>query len=161
MRIALRKLNDARHRLDIVRADGRSDGSELETRSLLLHDLVHYAVEAEAPLAEGFWGLLARGVSLADLADRARPAPLSEELMLAERLVGPLQSLVQGRLSEERFLEATAGLAVPFAVDGNFAERVRARVHALTGAWKATPHAAALVLRWPASEPPRVEPAGR
>jgi hypothetical protein len=161
MRISLRRLSDERHRLDIVREDGSRDGAELETRSLLLHDLVHYAVEAEAPLAEGFWGLLAGGTSLADLADRARPGPLSADQVLAERLVGPLQSLMQGRLSEPRWRQATATMTLPFAVDGSFPARVRARLRALTGAWQATPWGGRLVLVWPASEPPRVEPAGR
>lgn len=48
MRIAFTKLTQDRHRLEIRREDGSTESVELETRSYLLHDLGHYAVEAEA-----------------------------------------------------------------------------------------------------------------
>lgn len=43
-----------------------------ETRSYLVHDLLHYAVESEAGLSGGFWGNLARGKTLADMNDLRR-----------------------------------------------------------------------------------------
>ena len=70
MKILLTKLTDDRHQLAIERDDGSTESVELETRSFLLHDLVHYAVEAEAKIDDGFWGLLARGTkSAAPFAD--------------------------------------------------------------------------------------------
>ena len=58
MRILLHKISDDRHTLEIVRADGRRERVDCETRSYLQHDLLHYAVETEASLAAGFWGSL-------------------------------------------------------------------------------------------------------
>src|SRR3954454_19930968 len=48
MRIVFRKLSDERHTLEIVREDGRREEVDCETRSLLVHDLLHLAVESEA-----------------------------------------------------------------------------------------------------------------
>jgi hypothetical protein len=85
MRILLTKLNDASHRFEIVRADGSGERAELETRSTLLHDLVHYAVEAQAGLTSAFFGRLASGDALAELADRGPFPPQSELAMHRSR----------------------------------------------------------------------------
>jgi hypothetical protein len=148
LRIALTKLTDARHRLEIVRADGAAESVELETRSFLLHDLVHYAVEAEARIDDGVWGTLAGGVTLEDLARRGMDAPASPGIALAERLVGPMQSLWQGRLDPALYVEQGRGLA-PEIVNEAFVERVRARLRALWGHWRATPIRGVMELPWP------------
>ncbi len=148
MRIALAKLTDDRHRLAIRRDDGSSESVELETRSLLLHDLVHYAVEAEAPIADGFWGLLAAGTTLAELSDRTMTNPVSAGIALAEQLVGPMQSLWNGRLDPAIYLAHGAAIA-PAVVDAGFVERVRERLRALTGQWRATRFGEAMELSWP------------
>lgn len=148
MRIAFTKLTDDRHRLAIHRDDGSSESVELETRSFLLHDLVHYAVEVEAPFEDGFWGLLARGWTLGSLSDRTMSDPPSAGIALAERLVGPMQSLWNGRLEEARYLELAAGV-----VDAGFCARVRSRLRALTGHWRATPFGGAMEIDWPVTPP--------
>jgi len=61
MLIRFTRLTNERHRLEFVRDDGTSEARELETRSALLHDLVHYAVETEAGLMASFYGQLAGG----------------------------------------------------------------------------------------------------
>ena len=147
MRIAFRKINDERHVLTIRRDDGTSESVELETRSFLLHDLVHYAVEAEANIEDGFWGLLARGTTLAELSDRTMAQPLSPGLMRTESLVGPMQSVYNGRLDAARYVENTHG-----RVDGDFVERVRERLRRLTGHWRGTPFRSEMEIEWP---PPR------
>ena len=48
MRIGFRKLTDERHELAIVRDGGAREAVECETKSLLVHDFLHYAVELEA-----------------------------------------------------------------------------------------------------------------
>ena len=48
MRILFHKLSDDRHRLAIERTPGAREEVECETRSYLVHDLLHYAVESEA-----------------------------------------------------------------------------------------------------------------
>lgn len=142
MRIHLTKLTDERHRLAIVRADGSAESVELETRSFLLHDLVHYAVEAEAGMRAGFWGLLAAGASLASLADRTLADPKNAELARAETLVGPMQSVWNGRLDKARYIESSS-------VDEAFVERVLERLRGLWGHWRATRFRGVMELSWP------------
>ena len=148
MRIELTKLSNERHRLDVVRDDGSRDGAELESRSLLLHDLVHYAVEAEAGITDGFWGLLAAGHDLRALSEATMDAPLGPGIALAEHLVGPMQSLWNGRLDEARYLEMGARIA-PDIVDASFVARTRERLRQLQGHWRATAYRQRMPLEWP------------
>src|SRR5262245_48730676 len=97
MRILMTRTNPDRHRFTIVRSDGTTESADLETRSLLLHDLVHYAVEMEVPFREAFYGLLAKGKTLSELADPTQPWPVGSEAAAAEGLVGPLQTMLKGQ----------------------------------------------------------------
>ena len=148
MIVRLTKLSDERHRFEAWRDDGSHEAADLETRSLLLHDLVHYAVESRAGLARGFFGCLAAGVSLARLGDRE--APLMDEepdLAYAERLVGPMQSLFRGRMTRARYLELTH-------LDAAFVTDVLEHLRRLDGRWRATRYRDAMDLPWPAAGPP-------
>jgi hypothetical protein len=153
MRIELTKVTDDLHRLAIHRDDGTTETALLETRSFLLHDLVHYAVEAEAGIADGFWGLLSTGTPMARLSDRTTPMGegLGPGIALAERLTGPMQSVWHGRLDPELYVEH-GERAAPGIVDLAFVERVRARLRRLWGHWRATPFRSVMELRWPPSD---------
>ena len=63
--VRLTRLSDARHQFEYRRTDGSGEVLEMETRSLLTHDLAHFAVETEAGLGDGFYGRLARAGSYA------------------------------------------------------------------------------------------------
>jgi hypothetical protein len=152
MRILLRKLSDERHALAVVRDDGRRDEVECETRSVLLHDLIHLAVEAEAGLGGGFWGSLARGRSLADMNDRmAEPTP---ELAQIERIVGALHPAAKGRTPAElvagleRFAAAT-GETLPEWLAEGFLAAVQERLRRLLGHWRATPYGGTMEVAFP------------
>jgi hypothetical protein len=152
MRIAFTRLTEQRHRLEICRADGSAEAVELETRSVLLHDLVHYAVEVEAGIEDGFWGLLAHGTTMAALSEGTMSAPPSAGIALAERLVGPMQSVWQGRFDPALYVERFRPVA-PGIVDAGFVDRVRDRLRALWGHWRATPFRSVMELTWPPSGP--------
>lgn len=154
MQIRLTRLSNERHLLRIVREDGTNEERELETRSTLLHDLVHYALEAEAGLADGFWGTLASGAHFDALRDEAA-ATIPPTLALAESLVGPMQAVWQGRLDPEGYVEL-ARRAAPF-VDRPFVERVRERVRRLWGRWHGTPFHASMELEWPPEREERAD----
>lgn len=158
MRVVLTRLSDERHRLDVVRDDGSREGVELETRSMLVHDLVHFAVERAAGLKRGFWGSLAAGTPMAELNDREKSmqtmtGPVRTELQLAEAIVGPMQSAVQGRFDRTLMLEGFRERLkpVPPWLDEAFVDRVQRDFAALRGRWKATPFRAQLTLDWPLS----------
>lgn len=147
LQIELQRIDGRTHHLRISRADGSHEQVTCETRSLLLHDLVHFAVEAEAGISGGFWGLLAQGVPLARLNDRENPLP-DPLLMQVEGVVGPLQAVVNGRLPAEHIISRAIALGDRI-VDADFVAAVQARVRALRGRWRATGFHATLHLRWP------------
>jgi hypothetical protein len=156
MRIVFRKIADERHALEIVRDDGRRESVVCETRSYLVHDLLHYAVEGEAGLGGGFWGNLARGRTLEDMNDRTGRAMEAElpEMSVIERLVGALSGAVKGRSAAEmvtglhRYAEALDSTLPPWLTE-SFVAAVQERMRRLLGHWKATPVGAAMELYWP------------
>jgi hypothetical protein len=159
VRIQLRKVSDQRHELAIVRPDGRRESVACETRSVLLHDFIHYAVEAEAKVETGFWGRLARGRTLAEMNDRARPpsgdgaAKMATEMATIERFVGALHGAAKGQAAAdvvagiERY---AAGLNEPMPawLTETFVVAVQERLRRLVGAWNATPYGETLELDW-------------
>ncbi len=161
MQAQITKCSQARHLLCLVRRGApephAADQMELETRSLLLHDMVHYAVEAEGPIALGFWGTLEQGARLAELWGHTGEHAQSAELALAETLVGPMQSVVNDRLTAERYVEIAQRAGAPFPIDAAWVARVRERVRKLMGAWAATPYGARLILPWPPTHDPCID----
>jgi len=65
MRVSFVKQSDEKYALEIVREDGLREGVVCETRSTLLHDLLHFAVESEGALTGAF----------GDASPRARRSP--------------------------------------------------------------------------------------
>jgi hypothetical protein len=155
MRIVFRKISDERHELAIVGDDGRREEVECETRSMLVHDLLHLAVESESQLQSGFWGNLAKGKTLADMNDRTGVAMAAEapELMMIERLVGALSGAVKGRTAAEMVAGlqsyATAlGTPLPAWLTERLVLEVQERMRQLMGRWKATPFGSAMEIEW-------------
>lgn len=163
MRIALHKISDDRHALELIRASGTRERVECETRSFLLHDLLHYAVESQARLSRGFWGELASGKTLAQMNDRTGAeeaaargvmfAAMSSELAAIEQVVGVLSGLTKGRSSAElvsgmqRYAE-NLGTSLPGWVSVQLVDAVQERMRRLVGQWKATPYGGTLELQW-------------
>jgi hypothetical protein len=156
VRIAFHKISDERHALEVEHDGGARERVECETRSYLMHDLLHYAVEAEAGLSGGFWGSLAAGRTLAQLNDRGGPpmAAGGPELEAIEQLVGALTGATKGRSAAEmvagmrRFAESLGG-SLPAWLTETFVEAVQERMRRLVGHWKATPFRGTMELPWP------------
>jgi hypothetical protein len=156
--VRLVRTSPTHHRLELSLGD-RVESRELETRSCLLHDLVHFALESEAGLCNGFYGHLARGVRYDALAhDRQRDGALRDldELLLVERVVGPLQSAWKsGRLDPAAFVATFAGYqralgeACPAWLDEDLVARASARLRQLDGQWRSTRFGAPMELRFP------------
>jgi len=158
MRLLFHKITDERHGLEVVRDDGRCERVECETRSTLLHDFIHYSVEAEAGLDGGFWGRLAAGRTLADMNDRTGRALGADAPALAaiEQIVGALSGVTKGRSAGEllagmrRYAEAR-GTTVPGWLTEPLLLAVQERLRRLTGQWRATPYGQSMRLDWPAA----------
>ena len=141
------RLSPTHHRFEAIRADGTRDQREFETRSLMTHDLVHFAVESEAELRGGFYGTLADGANY----DAPREG---SEAMLIENTVGPIQGALKGDIDPDGFAARlrdvlpALGLTPPDWLTGDFMRRVLERLRQLQGQWRATPFGRTMELRF-------------
>ena len=146
MLIRFTRLSNDRHRFEIVRDDGTRESHELETRSTLLHDLAHYAVETEAGLKESFFGRLAQGVTYSELTTMQ---PTTAEAMQTEIVVVRVQNTYRrgdetpGTTPGEETQRLAAGFRStesepPAWLTEDFVARVRDRLRQVQGQWRAT-----------------------
>jgi hypothetical protein len=156
VRILFDKISDERHRLVVERAPGAREAVECETRSYLVHDLLHYAVESEAQLATGLWGSLAAGKTLADMNDRTGAAMTgaARDMGAIEQIVGALHGSTKGVAASEllaglRRFAASVGATMPDWLTEPFVVAVQERMRRLQGHWRATPVGGAMELPWP------------
>ncbi|HEY6256644.1 MAG TPA: hypothetical protein VIY51_12705 [Xanthobacteraceae bacterium] len=160
MRILLQKISDTTHRLRLVRDDGDSESIELVSRSFLLHDLLHYAVETNAKLDQSFWGRLAGGMTLAQLHEASRKrgcggAPMPAEAAITEAIVGVLTNVVAERATARAAIEGLARLfevqerQVPTWFTADFVQRVEQHMKKLRGEWRALPYGGEMQLIFP------------
>jgi hypothetical protein len=152
MRVFLHKLDDERHALELVRDSGERDRMECETRSLLVHDFIHFAVEEAAGLTDGFWGKLANGKTLAEMNDRASP-PDDPAMMEIERVVGALSMAAKGATPSQvaaalMAYSAAIGVSLPTWLTESFVASVQARLRQLRGEWNATSYGHKMELAW-------------
>jgi hypothetical protein len=163
VRILFRKIPGERHELTLLRPDGRRESVLCETRSTLMHDFIHYAVEGAARLETGFWGRLAAGRTLAEMNDRAGlPSPdEAAEMATVERFVGALSGAAKGVPAAElvaALARYAAGIEtrLPPWLNDSVVVEAQERLRHLVGAWRAAPPGAAVELDWPPLEPPRI-----
>jgi len=149
------RLSPSHHRFEYRRPDGTGEAIEMETRSLLLHDLTHYAVESEAGLRGSFYGLLAKIGGYQELTVNGGAA-LGGEVAITERVVGALQGALNGEdFDPEAFSGAIAEYIElyderpPRWLTPEFVTRVRERLRRLNGRWKATPFGETMELTFP------------
>lgn len=169
--VRFRRVSPTHHRLDLLREDGTSESFELETKSVLLHDLVHFAVETEAALTRAFYGRIARGTAYADLAHPELAASADNaELVATESVVGPLQGAVAGGLQPDGAAAFVAGLRRYFSSIGespppwltvDVVARVVERLRSLQGHWRATPFGEVMELRFAPRAPDAADAPGK
>lgn len=157
MKIILTKISDDRHQLEIVRDNKERECVELETKSLLLHDLIHYAVESLAGLDDGFWGSLYAGRTLNDLNDRTGKSMkgYSKNLAAIEIIVGAFSSIVKGKAEPKQLLVVmdnifdAQGKKPPVWLKEELIVKVKERMKQLIGQWNSTPFGGQTELAWP------------
>lgn len=153
--VRLTKLSDERHLFAFTRGDGSGERIELVTRSFLLHDFIHFAIESEARLSHSFYGSLARGANYTDLTMGEMGAGQSEAA-ITEGVVGPFTPVAKGEMTPAQFIASRTAAYAPFGREPpvwltlEFAERVMGRLRRLRGEWKATPFGGTMVLRFDA-----------
>jgi hypothetical protein len=156
-RLALRftRISPTHHRFEYRRADGSGEAIEMETSSLLFHDLLHYAVESEAGLKGSFYGILGKIGGYEELRV-AGGASLGGEIAITERVVGALTgALREEDLDDEAFVVQTTEYLddyderAPRWFTPAFIGAVRERMRHLMGRWKATPFGETMELSFP------------
>jgi hypothetical protein len=141
------RLSPTHHRFEAIRDDGTREVREFETRSLLLHDFVHLALESEGQLTAGFYGTLARGAAY----DAPRP---DSEAMAIEAVVGPLQGALKGEVDADAFvsglraMRASIGERLPAWLTPDLIARALERLRQLQGQWRATPFGETMEVRF-------------
>ena len=153
--IRLTRTSPTHHRFEYRRPDGSGEAIEMETRSFLFHDLLHYAVESEAHLRGSFYGILAKVGGYEELAVAGGMA-LGGEAAITERVVGALTgALKAGDADARAFVErGTEFLDIyeekaPLWLTPALVLTVKERMRRLEGQWKATPFGATMELSFP------------
>jgi hypothetical protein len=139
------RISPTHHRFEYRRPDGTGEAVEMETRSLLFHDLLHYAVESEARLRGSFYGILGKIGGYEELSV-AGGAALGGEVAITERVVGALTGALRAEELDDAAFVAQASEFLDIYEDRaprwftpTFVAAVRERMRQLTGRWKATP----------------------
>ena len=152
LRVRFTRLDNDRHRFEAIRPNGDVETRELETRSLLFHDLVHFAVETEAGLYNSFYGQLAKGVEYDAMADKGPETP---EGVKTELVVGALQGAMKGEIDPAAFVArmqdvwTNIGRPPPDWLTTDMIARALERLRQIQGRWRATPFGQTMELEFP------------
>jgi hypothetical protein len=152
LEVRMARLTPTHHRLTYRRPDGTGETIELESRSTLYHDLLHFAFESEAKLRRSFYGHLADAASYAQISEMG--VQYRDEIMLTEKMIGIMTGwLKSGKdaaacIAMMEMMLGSYGDAVPSWFTPDFAERVRERMRRLVGEWSKLRFGQEIVLRF-------------
>jgi hypothetical protein len=133
--------------LRCVRADGSATWQRQDDDRAAffpLHDLTHYAVEAELGFSRGFYGLIAGGWDIADTTGKGARGRLPDEAIEVEYIVGSLGAERAGgsACTAEEFnhlaaaFAKTRGRPEPRPLTDAELARVRSRIDELFTRWR-------------------------
>ena len=158
MIIRLTKKTDAQHILEYVRDDGTGESANLETKTFLTHDFLHYAIETSADLRESFYGLLNKGYSYAELGGKDEMAGAGvhrEEAGITEMATGLLTGAIKGDIAPNDVMGAAEnlfgsnGMSTPSWFTPSFIGTVKESMRKLLGHWAALRPGDTLTLEFP------------
>jgi len=152
--LTLTRVSPTHHRLEYIRADGTSEAAEIESKSFLFHDFVHFALETEAHLKGGFFGLLSQGHTYAELSGKTPSEHETEEALLVEQAVGIMTGVIKKTSTPQEALIAfkniqdAYGKSVPAWFTTQLIEKILERHRKLLGHWNAMRFGETLELRF-------------
>jgi hypothetical protein len=146
--------------LRCVRADGSETWQKQQGNHAVffpLHDLTHYAVEAELGFRHGFYGLIAAGWEIADTTGKTARGPLPNEAIEVEYIVSAFAAERAGGVAStaEDFNQLAAtfanarGMPLPRQLTDEGLAKVRSRFDELAAKWRSLPPGATLELIFP------------
>ena len=160
LRIELKKGRGGPDSLAIVRADGSRTWERVQA-AIAVHDLVHFVVEREFRMRQGFYGLVASGWSITDFYDKEKARALPPGAMRAEHLVAffwrelgqpeePDLAAFHAAIEAQNAREP--GLDLPRPTQEQL-YRIRAEVRELAARWRALPPGETLALEFEVPAP--------
>jgi hypothetical protein len=160
MKLIAEKLGkaDKMDRLRYVRSDGTASECAMPRQGTLPHDLIHYVIESQLKLKDGFTGLIARGAEPSfamEVTHELAKKMVCTEAVQVEAIVEALQAqLWSGQFSHEDFLEGvrTACYArdePTFPFEGVDAEKLLFdKVREVNATWMAVPFHSSMTLEF-------------
>ena len=144
MVIRLHKISPHRHLLEVVGEGGSK--RELDTRSFLRHDLMHWCIEQRGGIDRALFGALGRGEPLGAMSmppgDASAVTPShATEMLVTEMLVGMMQGAELRNADPDEFVVtarewfALQGQPAPPFLDAAFVRSVLADYRRLHGQW--------------------------
>ncbi len=125
--------------------------ASLDSFTYFLHDIVHFCVETELNIKDGFWGLVSQGYHLHQLCGKENELTL--KLRLTEQIVGPVQSVFNGHMPAGLFQETMEQIG--FSRDySHFLDEVLFRIEHIINEWKFLPMGEVLELEFNTREEP-------
>ena len=151
----IKKISDQHHEFRYVRSDGSGETLTLDSKTFLLHDLIHFAVESRAGLADSFYGLLVSGETYDSLNEKhSIKDGFGGELGMTERIVGGLTPVMKGNATPEQFLAAARNLIeaynrkLPMWLDQGFIADVQEHIRRIVGEWNSIAYGDTLILHF-------------
>lgn len=125
--------------------------ASLDSFTYFLHDIVHFCVETELNIKDGFWGFVSQGFHLHQLCGKENELTL--KLRLTEQIVGPVQSVFNGNMPAGLFQETMEQIG--FSWDySHFLDEVLFRIEHIINEWKFLPIGDSLELEFNTREEP-------
>ncbi|MBM9575995.1 hypothetical protein JWG45_02410 [Leptospira sp. 201903070] len=141
------KIDNSSHILKIIRDSAPTEEIILETKSYLIHDLMHYCVESIGDFQNAFWGSLENGKTLSEMSDQKNPNS-DPELQIVELIVGPMQSLWKKRIDEEIVFERLLEISI-LSDPSLFIKTIHSKMDEVWGKWQSTKFGETMELVWP------------
>ena len=154
LKLSIKRISPTHHTLRYVREDGSGEEKAFESKSTLLHDFMHLAIESEAQLMHGFFGLLTQGYSYDELAGKAPSQYPEEEAMNVEMVVGPFSAITKGKATATQLIEGLGNLfgahgkPVPSWVTSGMLDRAYQRYQCILGKWNSLKYGETLELEF-------------
>ncbi len=144
MKIEIEKKTPFQCEYTLSRKDHSKEILSLDTKTFLLHDICHFAVEKHLKYQNGFWGMLSKGHTFDQLFGKDNPQ--TEELRFIEKIVGPIQSIYSGHIPKQNFAEFINHL--DFDIPQNVLNHSLVEIEEIMNSWKSMPVGQKLILNW-------------
>ncbi len=156
MTIKIKRISPTHHTLEYVREDGSGELKTFESKSVLVHDFIHLAIEREAGINQGFFGLLAQGYTYDELAGKAPSDYPKREGEEVEMVVGPFTAVVKGNATPAELMDILRtlfeanGRNVPGWATTALFEEAHERYKRILGEWNSLQFGETFEIKFPA-----------